>query len=453
MNLLIKIRDLYNRSRIYLILFVIVIGTISTMLVQFIDPSINERWYKALYHTFQFFLLSATFPISGPWYAYYTLLVLYFLIPLMTVGYISTILKNVFNTLTFSTKKIYKFKNHVVIAGAGKTGEFLSRQFAHQSGFQYAIVIDNNEQLIRKNLFLDRKIKYLLDDISRTAGIQKDMHPKSKFNISFVEKANIRDAKLFIAITGDDFANLDAAILLKESSLKEIPHCFIQISDSHLYKTLIDRQSRLFSTRADKIHIINSYEIVAEQVVTPILDKRRNEGSKKETLYIIAGFGNFGKMIYEQIVTQHKIHSFENSSICIIDTKSDIDDEIYFSSIGHDLSIFRKGEITSGDNLVVTYEESDIRKRTTWEKIFSNHSEKSIIVIIATDNDTMNLSAAMRIQNILDQNTQIQNREVKIVCRFFRNPRALIDNPYVTACTFSENFHEGLMKRIQSDCK
>jgi len=468
---IIKIKDFYTRNRIFIILITLIIGTICTMFVDFGNPEINKNWYNALYHTFQFFLLNAALPVDGAWYVFYPLILIYFLVPIVTIDFISSIFNNIFNIITLPEKKYLKLKNHIVIAGLGKSGEFLSRQFASniQNKNEYILVIDNNDQLIRKNIFLDRRIKYLLDDISRIAvesdnlnviedksiskivTDEKDIFAKpfnnnkiikTRYNNSFIVKANIKNARLFITLTGNDFANLDAAFLLKNEQNK--PHCFIQISDPQLLRAIREQQSKYFDPDVDKIHIINSYEIVAKRVVVDLIARKKDTINEKENLFVIAGFGNFGKMIFEQIIKQHKNIKPEIYSICIIDTKSDIDDDVYFSSIA--LNVLSPGykNATSDSNCQVNYLISDIRKRETWEGVFNANVDKSVIIIIATDNDTNNLSAAIRIQNIMEK----QSQEINIVCRFFRNPLVLLGNPNVTACTFSDIFHEELIKMI-----
>lgn len=461
MSLFIRIRDLYNSNRIYIILAALIAGTIFTSLVEFSDPLVNDRWYKSLYHTLQFFVLSAEFPESGPWFAFYPLLFLYFLIPLMTVDFISTALVNVFYSFSVSGKKIYKFKNHVVVAGSGKAGEFLSRKFVQSpSSYKNAIIVDNNEQLVRKNQFLDNRIKYLLDDISRTSNKVKAKGPVKLKDLSFIEKTNLKDARLFVAITGDDFANLDAAILINDKADETMPQSFIQISDTHLYKIIKERHKELFENHKNSIHIINSYEIVAEKVIQEMHATENNLLQKSEILYVIAGFGNFGKMIFEQIIFHYKKMDSDHLNYCIhiIDNKNDIEDDIFFSSIDINIVKPEDNPVKIKGKPIVTYEISDIRKRETWQKLLERHREKSFKIIIATDNDVMNLGAAMRMQKIIENNLNLTGKDIKIVCRFFKYPQALfkkdnarLKNELITleACTFSEYFHTGLMKEIE----
>ena len=91
----------------------------------------------------------------------------------------------------------------------------------------------------------------------------------------------------------------------------------------------------------------------------------------------------------------------------------------------------------------------DIQKMDTWEGVFNENEKKQIIVIIATDDDTKNLIAAIRIQKIME----IKKQEINLVCRFFRNPLIILEMPNIIACTFSEIFNAELKKMIEKEIK
>ena len=431
MNLFFGIKNFFNRNKWIIIVISVTIGTVCSMLVDFANPDENAHWYNALWHTFQIFVIGASLPNSGPWYAYYPLIALYFFIPIVALSFINDMFNSLLN---LPNKKYTNLTNHVVIAGLGKTGDFLSRQFALNTQRKNinVLVIDNDNELIKKNTFLNGNIKYLLEDISKTG------------ENTFIEKANIKKAKLFITLTGNDFANLDAAFLLKKE--KEKPLCFIQISDLHLLHAIREDPSKYFSAKENKIHIINSYEIVATKVVREILSRETAKIKDKEVHFVIAGFGNFGKMIYEQIIIQQSNNKSDNYSICVVDTNSDINDEIFFASLALDGISSKNKKMPISANSP-QYLNSDIRKMGTWEGVFNDNKNKFIVVIIATDNDTNNLIAALRIQKIIE----IRQQEINLVCRFFRNPLILLEMPNVTACTFSDIFHAELNEMINKE--
>jgi len=138
----------------------------------------------------------------------------------------------------------------------------------------------------------------------------------------------------------------------------------------------------------------------------------------------------------------------DNYSICVVDTDSDINDEIFFTSIAlNEIDSKNKKMPISADS--TQYLNSDIRKMGTWEGVFNENKNKFIVVIIATDNDTNNLIAALRIQKIME----IRQQEINLVCRFFRNPLILLEMPKVTACTFSDIFHAELNQMINKAIK
>lgn len=463
MGLIIIISDFYSKHRTIIILMAILIGTICTMNVEFNNSEINAHWYTALYHTLQFFLLNAAFPIAGEWYFFYPLLIIYFLIPLATVEFIGSLFIELFHSFTFRHINFRKLKNHVVIAGLGETGEFLSHKFV-EGKQNVVLAIDNSEEVLKRNVFIDKNIKCFLADIGKQVdeidypGIKNDQiegislaEKKNLSNSSFIAKTNIKDAELFFALTGKDFVNLNAAYLLNEElqNDRETPHCFIQISDSFLLQTIRVREKTNPVFEKNKIHFINKYQIVAKKVVDDLFLEKTLTENKEKTLFVIAGFGRFGKMIFEQIIDSNRKN--EDYDICIIDNDKDKEDDIFFSanSIKDLTPGFHDNPLDKSCRY--EYKESDIRKIETWENLFIDNQDKKIIPIIATDNDTNNLSAAIRIQNIVENHKEKykQQQEIKIVCRFFKNPLVLLgEKDRFTAWCFSDILHEELEKTI-----
>jgi len=338
--------------------------------------------------------------------------------------------------ININNKKYNNITDHIVIAGLGKTGDYLSRQFAQNTTNknEHVLVIDNNAELIKKNAAINENIKYLIEDIGRSG------------KNTFIERANIEKAKLFITLTGNDFANIDAACLIEKQ--KQKPYCFIQISNLNLLHTIRHDPSKYFNANENKIHIINSYEIVARYVVNYILLRNNQIINSKEVLFVIAGFGNFGKMIFEQITIQQTNIKTENYSIQVIDTKPDIKDDLYFENLALNRILNENNNIQKILSST-KYSNLDIQKMDTWEGVFNENEKKQIIVIIATDDDTKNLIAAIRIQKIME----IKKQEINLVCRFFRNPLIILEMPNIIACTFSEIFNTELKKMIEKEIK
>ena len=433
MDIIIKIKNYINRNRLLFILFAIIISTVCSMLVHFANVEENSHWYNALWHTLQVFVFSASLPIDGPWYAFYPLICFHFIIPLATISFINEMFDGLIN---INNIKYNYMTDHIVIAGLGKTGDYLSRQFAQNTTNkkEHVLVIDNNAELIKKNASINENIKYLIEDIGRSG------------ENTFIERANIEKAKLFITLTGNDFANIDAACLLEKQ--KQKPYCFIQISNLNLLHTIRHDPSKYFNANENKIHIINSYEIVARYVVNDILLRNNQIINSKEVLFVIAGFGNFGKMIFEQITIQQTKIKTENYSIQVIDTKPDIKDDLYFMNLALNRILNQNNNIQKILSST-KYLNLDIQKMDTWEGVFNENEKKQIIVIIATDDDTKNLIAAIRIQKIME----IKKQEINLVCRFFRNPLIILEMPNIIACTFSEIFNAELKKMIEKEIK
>ena len=143
-------------------------------------------------------------------------------------------------------------------------------------------------------------------------------------------------------------------------------------------------------------------------------------------LFVIAGFGNFGKMIFEQITIQQTKIKTENYSIQVIDTKPDIKDDLYFMNLALNRILNQNNNIQKILSST-KYLNLDIQKMDTWEGVFNENEKKQIIVIIATDDDTKNLIAAIRIQKIME----IKKQEINLVCRFFRNPLIILEMPNI----------------------
>ena len=211
---------------------------------------------------------------------------------------------------------------------------------------------------------------------------------------------NIRKAKLFVSLTNDDVINLDTYEKLKF----DVP-CLIQINDIYL-RGVLEKHIGM-----NNKNVINSYNIAAEFILNKILSGNSNL-SDIHYLFIIGGYGNFGKMMSKQIT--NKFTTLDNYLINVIDIKDDRKSEI---------EMFKSIETIEDGKII--FLKRDIRDLTTWEQIYNSKENegKKIIAILSTDNDAINISTTLSIAKISKQ----YNVDLKIMTRFFRNVEFLKD--------------------------
>lgn len=358
------------------LVIIIAVGTYCTMLTGIDGFFEKPNFVQSLYHTILLFVLSPYgFPMDSDSFAYYILVSLYFIAPLFLLqtlyNYIQTIIYN-------PDREISKMRDHVVLAGLGKLGSTIFDFLREEKIKVVPVEIDE------KNLALSRIKNACLPFI--VGDFTKD------FNL---KKSNIRKAKAYFALSGNDVANVDSALLVKK--MNPNCRCLIQISDPFFLENI---NSVL---REKGIEFFNSYEIVARKTLSDIKSNAKLNSSR-ETI-IIAGFGRFGKILVKEIY-EDRTASDNNYDIVVIDKNLKIEQS--WSNFCNVNGI--------DTNFVSIYQE-DVLNSFTWTKILDEH--KNIInIIVATDNDSVNLSTSFFIKEKLHYN-------VTIITRLFNNLASL----------------------------
>jgi hypothetical protein len=311
-----------------------------------------------------------------------------------------------------------------------------------------------------------------------------------------LERCNIKSAKLFLALTGNDITNYDAARLVNDMSGRKC-NCLVQISDPKLYE-LFKEDKKKHAEKLKNIHVINTYRLVAYKVLEKLLekieadDKQINEKKFSDIIIVIAGFGKFGRMVTDILLekalqtTKHLgdanddklripagygsgIENTKGVEVIVIDKNPDV--EVEWESYCSISKHFHKGNSTNNKvrkgeydySLIeknLEFRISQIRNTGEWEKIKrkseGNYTKaegnnantsteiknKPVYVILATDNDFSNVSTSLYLEKEFGDN-------VLVITRLFKYVESLKEKQStIESIVFSEHANKELKDKI-----
>jgi voltage-gated potassium channel Kch len=386
---------LANGWKYELFFLLVIIGAICSFGINSIRMEKQYTVPDALYDTLKLFVLNADRPPQGgKWYFLYPLLVIYFIAPVITLGGIF----NWINSRLHNPQRgIDKLKGHIVLGGMGKTGNAIFDMLERRG--ELVVPIDNDNECKYLQGCSNGK-KYVIGDIAVLQTLQR---------------ANISKAKMLICMSDNDVANVDAALTaIKGSDAKSDKEpnkrstkqpnkdlkCLIQIKDVKFEQYIMPL---LIKEYRDQIKVINTYEIVAKKVLEDL--KTGRDLYQNHYLFIIAGFGNFGKMMAQELFKANLVGNDKNKLV-IIDHDANAKWRMFSAEhpehkIIDNSTFFR----ISNDN---------IGNPQVWEKLKTEENDSEKLVILATDNDIDNINTALQIKRIIGD-------KIFVVSRLFRN--------------------------------
>ena len=400
-----------------LFFLLVIIGAICSFGINSIRMEKQYTVPDALYDTLKLFVLNADRPPQGgKWYFLYPLLVLYFIAPVITLG---GILNWINSRLHNPQRGIDKLKGHIVLGGMGKTGNAIFDMLEKKG--ELVVPIDNDKECKYLQRLCSNGKKYVIGDIAVGQTLLR---------------ANISKAKLLICMSNNDVANVDAAVTaIKESNERSNKEpnkqpnknlkCLIQIKDIEFEQYI----APILEKYGDQIKVINTYEIVAERVLRDL--RRISDLSKNNYLFIIAGFGNFGKMVAHELFKANLVGKDKNKLV-IVDQNAVVKWRMFLAE-----------HKETDDPNFFTAIKNEIGNLQVWEKLNTPENvSKKKVVILATDNDISNINTALQIKKTIGD-------EIFVVSRLFRNVNMIEDTlPKIKGYVFSKIFLDEIQQDI-----
>ena len=336
---------------------------------------IGERAYYAL-GLFVLGGLDIGIPEGGPLVGRALLWAAYFLAPAITV---SALLETAIRLLGPLALRVRPLSGHVVIGGGGRLSLLYVRKLRERDRRRTIVVVER-----------DPRAPFLteLRDVHRALVVIGDVASDT-----VLRALRLKRAHRVLLLTGDDFANLDAAAKILRHAQALAGCIVVHVSDLGFM-----RQTAGSSVGRD-CEVFNGHEFAAIHLVRDHLVQHFRSTPKRD-LVVLAGFGRFGQTVLDQL-QKHALGSF--GRVVIVD-----------GDAGRHARAFEDGPGFSSDyeRLVI---DGDIRDPEIWNRIADIVREHGHdpVVVLGSGHDGTNLHAALRVRE--------QHPGAYVIVRSFRS--------------------------------
>jgi Trk K+ transport system NAD-binding subunit len=243
-------------------------------------PSIaTEPITAKFYYTLGLFVLAGIdlgLPVGGPALAKGLLWFAFFAAPAVTAGALTEGLLRIFRADFWTLRNL---RGHVVLAGCGRLSMlYLARLREKRPGVRVVIVEKraDNENI---PLAVARGARVVLGDITED---------------EILESVSIQRASRVMLLTGDDFANLDAATKILATAPSVASKVVVHVGDLRFAKAL--ENSRV----ATECVLFNSHQVAASHLVESVLAPHFAKTPGCDAL-VLGGFGRFGQTVLDEL--------------------------------------------------------------------------------------------------------------------------------------------------------
>ena len=281
----------------------------------------------------------------------------YFAAPAITT---ISVIEGILRTLAPERWQLRRMHDHVIIAGAGGIARLYLKRLRKRHRHQPVIIVEL-ERNHPSAAALRHQAHLLIGDIRSD---------------TVLDALRLEHAKRVMLLTGDDFANLDAAakILARAPSLAK--HTVAHVSNLHFMRVMEDTRV------AQSCDIFNSHEIAATQLV-------RNEllpyfqQTEFHDVIVLAGFGRFGQSVLDTL--QRDAHR-KFIRVVIMDLEAGLRTAVFAQQVG--FADFYERVIIDGD----------LRDPRIWQKI-EGLTEAEPAFVLGSGDDGTNLRTALWVKS------------------------------------------------------
>lgn len=273
-------RPFVSRGVAFVLVYLAALGALSA------GVEVSEReisgagMLSRAYYAFGLFVLGGLdlgTPVGGPAGARAVLWITYFAAPVITA---SAILETALRLLVPLARRVRPPSDHVVLAGAGRLTLMYLQEFRKRDSGRSVIIIeqDRNHPAFGEVRDYDR-VQFRRGDITSDAVLRG---------------LNLSHAHRVLLMTGDDFANLDAAA----KALRLAPSLAGKVI-VHVSELAFMRQTSGSSVARD-CAVFNGHETAARRLVNEHLTERFRRTEYRDPV-VLAGFGRFGQTVLHQL--------------------------------------------------------------------------------------------------------------------------------------------------------
>ena len=325
-------------------------------------PGVSEAdLFTKSYYAFGLFVLGGLdlgTPTGGPLYGRILLWVAYFAAPVWTA---SAVFETILHALRPPVWRVRSVKNKIVIIGGGElTLGFLNRITAGGHGHRVIVIVDEEQ-----HPHLDELRSYRGVRVFVVSGDQ--MHRMRRYPL--------HKARKFLLLSEKDEINFELASILLEHDPELGPKIVFHVANLRFLRVLAD------SKVVRQCTTFNQYELAATQLARERLMRRFTATEYRDTV-VLAGFGEFGQSILEQL---ERHASGEFSRVAIVDREADQQALIADEQVETERKYSRH-----------TYE-GDVDDPEVWQRLFSEvvTGKEEPVFVITTGDDQTNLRCAI----------------------------------------------------------
>jgi len=315
-------------------------------------------------------------PTGGPPLGRALLWLAYFVAPLITVSALVEAAIRLVGPLALRARVL---SDHVVLGGGGRVALLYVRKLRERDPRRRIVVVERDAG----SPFLTE-----LRDVHRALVVTGDIASDAVLRGLQLDRAH-----RVLLLTGDDYANLDAAAKILRVAPGLAGRMVVHVSDLGFMRQTAG------SSVARGCEVFNGHEFAATHLVRGHLAKRFRDTPQRD-LVVLAGFGRFGQTVLDQL-QKHALGSFNR--VVIVDDRA-----------GAQALAFEDGPGFVGD-YEYTVIDGNLRDPELWNRIGAlvRAHGNSPVVVMGSGDDGTNLHAALRVR--------AQHPEAYVIVRSFRS--------------------------------
>lgn len=352
-----------------------------------------------LYYSISLFVLGGVdlgTPIGGPAWARALLWFAYFAAPAVTA---SAVIEGVLRAINPERWRLRGLSDHVVLGGCSRLSLLFLQRLRATGNRCPVVIVDEATEHKYAAIARGHRARWLTGNITRD---------------DVIESLALASARRVLLLTGDDFANLDAASKMLAAAPQLRERMAVHVADLRFLRLMGD------AVAAD---VFNIYQIAAVELVQTSLLPYLERTDFRDTV-VFAGFGRLGQTILDEL-QQRAPGSMDQ--VVIIDTEASERALVFDEQIGFDSSYSR--HVIDGDA-------NDLG---VWRQAEETHdfAGRAPAFLLVSGSDALNLRVAMRLAR--------RYPESNVLARsYFRSPFAetLSERAGFTTFSLAELIHD-----------
>lgn len=316
-----------------------------------------------IYYTVGLFVLAGIdlgTPTGGPVVGQVLLWTAYFAAPAITAA---AAIEGVVRVVQPERWRLRRIRRHVIIAGCGRVALLYLARLRKVRPHTPAIVVESRT---------DHPYAPAARDGYKAQLINGDIN-----TYAVLGSLRVSHARRVLLLTGNDFANLDAAAKMLALDPGAGPRIIVQVSDLRFKRQL--RTTRVYR----ECTVFNPYQIAAEHLVQSRLLGHFRATADRDVV-VLAGFGRFGQTVLDEL--QRTAPPGSIAQVIIVDLEASARELVFEEQVGFSTDYER--HMADGDA-------SDLR---VWHRLEQQHelTSRSPVFVLGSGNEATNIRIAMR---------------------------------------------------------